>query len=77
MQHPVFMAFYMRHLDPQDQRAVRRWSIRLAVVCAWLAVFLLSIVAVRISLPDPQVEATKRGETTARAFPWRAHHWNG
>jgi len=69
MQHPVFMAFYMRHLDPQSQRAVRRWSIRLAVVCAWLALFLLTIVAAQINLPDPQVDATKREGAAARAFP--------
>ena len=69
MQHPVFMAFYMRHLDPQDQRAVRRWSIRLAVVCAWLAVFLLTIVAVQVNVPDPQASAMKREKATAPAFP--------
>ena len=69
MQHPVFMAFYMRHLELQDQRAVRRWSIRLAVVCAWLAVFLLSIVAVQVNVPEPQAGAMKRAETTAPALP--------
>jgi hypothetical protein len=69
MQHPVFMAFYMRHLDLQDQTAVRRWSIRLAVVCAWLAVFLLTIVAVQVNGPEPQAGAMKRAETTAPAFP--------
>jgi hypothetical protein len=69
MQHPVFMAFYMRHLDLQDQVAVRRWSIRLAVVCAWLAVFLLTTLAARINVPDPQADAMNREETTAPAFP--------
>jgi hypothetical protein len=69
MQHPVFMAFYMRHLDPQDQRAVRRWSIRLAIVCASLTLLLLTSVAVRINAPDPQAEAMKREGTVARAFP--------
>ena len=68
MQHPVFMAFYMRHLDPQDQRAVRRWSIRLAVMCASLALLLLTSVAVRINALEPQVDAMKH-EGIARAFP--------
>jgi hypothetical protein len=31
MQHPVFMAFYMNHLDPEEYSALRRWSIWLAV----------------------------------------------
>jgi hypothetical protein len=56
MQHPVFMAFFMSHLDPEDQSAVRRWSVRFAVVCGALALFLLGAVASG-NLADPQVEA--------------------
>lgn len=41
MQHPVFMAFYMSHLDPEERSALRRWSMRLAVVYASLALLLL------------------------------------
>ena len=75
MQHPVFVAFYMRHLDLDDQRTVRRWSIRLAVVCASLALLLLAIVAVRVYDPASQTDAMKREGSTA--YAQRAHHRNG
>jgi hypothetical protein len=45
MQHPVFMAFYMNHLDPEEYSALRRWSIWLAVVYAALALLVFATVA--------------------------------
>jgi len=44
MQHPVFMAFHMSHLDPEERGALRRWSMRLAVVYAALALLLFMTV---------------------------------
>jgi hypothetical protein len=64
MHHPVRMALYMNHLDPEDQRAVRRWSARLAVGCCASALFLFTVVATRISMPDPHAGAMDRDRTT-------------
>src|SRR6476660_5689878 len=63
MHHPVWMAFRMDYLDPEDQRAVRRWSARIAVVCSSLALLLFAATASRISTPD-QVDAIERASAT-------------
>jgi hypothetical protein len=59
MHHPVWMAFRMDYLDPEDRRAVRRWSARVAVVCSSLALLLFAATASRISTPD-QADAIER-----------------
>jgi hypothetical protein len=41
MQHPVFLVFYMNHLDPEEHGVLRRWSIGLAAVYAALALLVL------------------------------------
>ena len=57
MQHPVFMAFAMNHLDPADRGMVRRWSIRMALTYCALALLLLAVVAVGGGSPEPQADA--------------------
>ncbi len=64
MHHPVRMALYMNHLDPEDQKAVRRWSARIAVVYCASALFLFAMVATKISIPDPQAGAMERESAT-------------
>ena len=59
MHHPVWMAFHMDHLDPEDQRAVRRWSARIAVVCFSSALLLFAAIAIK-GTPDPQPGAMER-----------------
>jgi len=61
--HPVSMAFHMDYLDPEDQRAVRRWSVRIAVVFSSLALLLFAAIAGRISTPD-QADAIDRESAT-------------
>jgi hypothetical protein len=70
MPHPVFMAFFMNHLDREDQSAVRRWSMKFAVVCGVLALLLLGAVAAGVDLADPQVEAMRR----LSGRPWSVPH---
>jgi hypothetical protein len=60
MHHPVWMAFHMDHLDPEDRRAVRRWSARIAVVCSSSALLLFAAMAIGTGTPDPQAGATER-----------------
>lgn len=60
MHHPVWMAFHMDHLDPEDQRAVKRWSARIAAVCLSSALLLFAAVAIRNSTSDPQAGAMER-----------------
>jgi hypothetical protein len=52
--HPVWMAFHMDHLDPEDRKAVARWSARIGVVCFSLTLLLFAAIAIRISTSDPQ-----------------------
>jgi hypothetical protein len=52
MRHP----FYMDHLDPQEQRTVRRLYIRVVVFYCWLALFTVAMVSLRIVL-DPHIDA--------------------
>jgi hypothetical protein len=58
MHHPVCLAFYMEHLDPEDKRAVRRWSARIAVACSSLA--LLLVAALTLGILSPQNDAVER-----------------
>jgi hypothetical protein len=58
MHHPVCLAFYMEHLDPEDKSAVRRWSARIAVVCSSLA--LLLVAALTLGILIPQDDAVER-----------------
>jgi hypothetical protein len=66
MQHPVFMAFIMDHLDPADRRAVRRCGIRMALAYSALVLLLLAVVAIGGDAPDPQAEAVQRANSTTR-----------
>src|SRR5262245_15198143 len=54
MRHP----FYMDHLDPAEQRTVRRLYIRVVVFYCWLALFTVAMVSLRIVL-DPHVDAAE------------------
>lgn len=63
MHHPVCLAFYMDYLDPEDRRAVGRWSARIAGVCASLALLLFGTMA--INTLKPQTDAMERAGTTA------------
>jgi hypothetical protein len=65
MHHPVFLAFHMAHLDPQDQSAVKRWSARIAGLCCSVALLLSAAMAV--SLPSSQTGAAQRAGATAIA----------
>ena len=49
----------MDYLDPEDQTVVRRWSVRMAVVCSSLALLLFAATAIRISIPN-QADAIER-----------------
>src|SRR2546423_12102268 len=64
MHHPVRMALIMNHLDPEEQRAVRRWSVRIAVLYSGLALLLFATIANRISISGPQAGAMDRQSTT-------------
>jgi hypothetical protein len=60
MHHPLTKAFdYMNSLDPQDQTAVRRWSVRISIVCASFALLLVS--AMVIPFADPPRRADQAG----------------
>ena len=45
MRNPVFMAFHMDWLDPEDRAAIMRWRIRLAVFCSLLGLILAPVIA--------------------------------
>jgi hypothetical protein len=62
MEAAMRLPFYMNNLDPEDQRTVKRWYVRIAVFYSSLA--LLAIVAVRINVLDPQIDAMRRESTT-------------
>ena len=64
MRHSVFMAFYMDCLDPEEQRAVRRWSARITVVCSSLALLLFAVIAITINVLNPQADAMETEGTT-------------
>src|SRR5262249_22745616 len=51
MRHP----FYMDHLDPAEQRTVRRLYIRVVVFYCWLALFTVAMVSLRIIF-DPHMD---------------------
>jgi hypothetical protein len=62
MHHPVFLTFHMAHLDPEDRRAIRRWSARTAGMCASLALLLFGTMA--ISILNPHAGAMERAGPT-------------
>src|SRR2546423_5173756 len=64
MHHPVRMALYMECLDPEDQKSVRRWSVRIAVLYSGLALLLFGTIATRITTLDPHAGATERARMT-------------
>ena len=59
MQNPVFMAFHMDCLDPEDRRAVTRWRIRFAAFCCVSALLLAPIIAAGTNGLDPQTGARR------------------
>jgi hypothetical protein len=58
MRHP----FYMDHLDPEEQRTVRRLYIRVVIFYCWLALFAVALVSLRIVL-DPRIDAVEHEGT--------------
>ena len=54
MRHP----FYMDHLDPAEQRTVRRLYIRVVVFYCWLALFTVAMVSLRIIF-DPHIDSAE------------------
>jgi hypothetical protein len=66
MRNPVFMAFHMDWLDPEDRAAIMRWRIRLAVLCGALVLVLAPMIAARTG----GLEARRLiGVSSARAEP--------
>ena len=64
MHNPVFKAFYMDHLDPEDRSVVRRWFIGMAAVHSVLALLLVGAVAIKINTPPSQADAIERKGAT-------------
>jgi hypothetical protein len=48
----------MNHLDAEDQRTARLWSIRLTAVCALLILGVLTIAAIGLNFADPPAAAS-------------------
>jgi len=63
MRNPVFMAFDMDWLDPQERTPIVRWWIRLAACCSLLVLIL--VIAARTGDPEPRTDA----DDTRRAGP--------
>jgi hypothetical protein len=59
MRHP----FYMDHLEPAEQRTVRRLYIRVVIFYCWLALFTVAMVSLRIVL-DPHIDAAEHEGAT-------------
>jgi hypothetical protein len=49
---------HVNHLDAEDQRTVRLWSIRLTAVCALLILGVLTIAAIGLNFADPPAAAS-------------------
>jgi hypothetical protein len=60
MRHP----FYMDHLNPEDQRTVKRWYLGIVVFYSSLALLALVIGAMIVNVSDPVMDAARRGRTT-------------
>ena len=70
MRNPVFMAFHMDWLDPEDRTAIMRWRIRLAVLCGLLVLILAPAIAARTGGLEPRTDARQHGvDDTRRAGP--------
>ncbi len=53
-----------RVFDPEDQRTIRRWFIRVVAFYFLLALVVVAFVAVKINFLDPQISAMKSGFST-------------
>ena len=49
---------HINHLDAEDQRTARLWSIRLTAVCALLILGVLSVAAIGSNFADPPADAS-------------------
>ena len=68
MRNPVFMAFHMGWLDPEERTAIMRWRIRLAACCSVLVLILM--IAARTGDPEPRTDAGYRSaDDTRRSGP--------
>ena len=65
MRNPVFMAFHMDWLDPEDRTAIMRWRIRLAVLCGLLVLILAPVIAARTGL-EPRADTRLHGADDMR-----------
>jgi hypothetical protein len=49
---------HINHLDAEDQRTARLWSIRLTAVCALLILGVLTVAAIGLNFADPPAAAS-------------------
>jgi hypothetical protein len=59
MESVMQQLFYIDRLDPEDRRAIRRFHVAIAVFYPAVTMLVLAIVAARIGVLDPQIDAKR------------------